>query len=102
MKGIRFNIPDDLHRKLRTKLSSEGKQAKELFVTLTENYVGKNDEKIEADSKPLHMNVFEWIRYWREWCKDQGDCRVCSCQFECKKVYGFIKILKEIIEKIIK
>lgn len=44
-KGIRFNISDDLHRKLRTKLSSEGRKAKELFITLTELYVGENETK---------------------------------------------------------
>jgi len=45
MKGIRFDIPDDLHRKLKTKLASEGRQAKELFLTLTEIYVGDENGK---------------------------------------------------------
>ena len=40
MKGIRFDISDDLHRRLRTKLASEGRQANELYITLTEIYVG--------------------------------------------------------------
>lgn len=49
MKGIRFDLPDDLHRKLKTKLASEGRQAKELFITLTEIYVGDNDEKTKKE-----------------------------------------------------
>jgi len=44
MKGIRFDISDELHCRLRTKLASEGRQANELFITLTEIYVG-DDEK---------------------------------------------------------
>ena len=44
MKGIRFDISDDLHRRLRTKLASEGRQANELFITLTEIYVGDDEE----------------------------------------------------------
>lgn len=43
MKGIRFDISDDLHRKLRTKLASEGRQAKDLYIALTEIYVGENE-----------------------------------------------------------
>ena len=43
MKGIRFDISDELHLKLRTKLASEGRQAKELFITLTEIYVGEDN-----------------------------------------------------------
>ena len=42
-KGIRFDISDDLHKKLRTKLASEGRQANELFITLTELYVGEEN-----------------------------------------------------------
>jgi len=45
MKGIRFDISDDLHRRLRTKLASEGRQANELFNTLTEIYVGDDNGK---------------------------------------------------------
>ena len=48
MKGIRFDISDELHRKLKIKLASEGRQANELFITLTEIYVG-NDEKEKKD-----------------------------------------------------
>lgn len=44
MKGIRFDISDDLHRRLRTKLASEGRQANELFITLTTLYVGDNEK----------------------------------------------------------
>jgi len=43
MKGIRFDISDELHCRLRTKLASEGRQAKELFITLTEIYVGEDN-----------------------------------------------------------
>ena len=49
MKGIRFDISDDLHRRLRTKLSSEGRRANELFNTLTEIYVGDDNEKEKKD-----------------------------------------------------
>ena len=49
MKGIRFDISDDLHRRLRTKLSSEGRQANELFITLTEIYVGEENGKEKKD-----------------------------------------------------
>lgn len=49
MKGIRFDISDDLHRKLRTKLASEGRQSKDLFITLTEIYVGENDKTGKKD-----------------------------------------------------
>ena len=48
MKGIRFDISDDLHQKLRTKLASEGRQAKELYIELTEIYVG-DDERTKKD-----------------------------------------------------
>ena len=48
-KGIRFDISDDLHRRLRTKLSSEGRQANELFITLTELYVGDDNGKDKKD-----------------------------------------------------
>jgi len=48
MKGIRFDISDELHCKLRTKLAAEGRQANELFITLTEIYVG-DDEKTKKD-----------------------------------------------------
>ncbi len=44
-KGIRFDISDELHKKLRTKLASEGRQANELFITLTELYVGDDNGK---------------------------------------------------------
>lgn len=50
MKGIRFDISDELHRKLRTKLASEGRQAKELYITLTEIYVG--DDGQDQKNKP--------------------------------------------------
>jgi len=49
MKGIRFDISDDLHRRLRTKLSAEGRQANELFITLTEIYVGEENGKEKKD-----------------------------------------------------
>ena len=49
MKGIRFDISDDLHRRLRTKLSSEGRRANELFNTLTEIYVGGDNDKEKKD-----------------------------------------------------
>ena len=49
MKGIRFDISDDLHCKLRTKLASEGRQANELFITLTELYVGDDNGKDKKD-----------------------------------------------------
>jgi len=48
MKGIRFDISDELHQKLRIKLASEGRQAKELYIELTEIYVG-DDEKAKKD-----------------------------------------------------
>lgn len=48
-KGIRFDISDELHRKLRTKLSSEGRQANELFITLTKIYVGGDNGKAKKD-----------------------------------------------------
>ena len=48
MKGFRFDISDELHCKLRTKLASEGRRANELFNTLTEIYVG-DDEKEKKD-----------------------------------------------------
>ena len=44
-KGIRFDISDDLHRRLKIKLASEGRQANELFITLTKIYVGDENEK---------------------------------------------------------
>ena len=47
-KGIRFDISEELHRRLRTKLASEGRQANELFITLTKIYVG-DDEKGKKD-----------------------------------------------------
>ena len=47
-KGIRFDISDDLHRRLKIKLASEGRQANELYITLTEIYVG-DDEKGKKD-----------------------------------------------------
>ena len=49
MKGIRFDISDDLHCRLRTKLSSEGRRANELFITLTEIYVGEENGKEKKD-----------------------------------------------------
>jgi len=45
LKGIRFDIPEELHRKLKVKLASEGRQAKELYLTLTQIYVNEDDEK---------------------------------------------------------
>jgi len=44
-KGIRFDISDDLHRRLKIKLASEGRQANELFITLTKIYVGDENGK---------------------------------------------------------
>ena len=44
-KGIRFDLPEELHRKLKVKLASEGRQAKELYLTLTEIYVKEEDGK---------------------------------------------------------
>jgi len=49
MKGIRFDISDDLHRRLKTKLAAEGRQQKEVFLTLTENYVGDDYEENKKD-----------------------------------------------------
>ncbi len=49
MKGIRFDISDDLHRRLRTKLASEGRQANELYITLTEIYVGEENGKTKEN-----------------------------------------------------
>lgn len=49
MKGIRFDVPDDLHRRLKVKLAIEGRQAKELFLTLTEIYVGEENERQKKD-----------------------------------------------------
>lgn len=48
-KGIRFDISDDLHKKLRTKLASEGRQANELFITLTKLYVGDDNGKAKKN-----------------------------------------------------
>ncbi|MBA7497066.1 hypothetical protein ES702_07675 [subsurface metagenome] len=45
MKGIRFDIPDDLHQELKIKLAKEGRQSKELFLTLTRLYVSEGNEK---------------------------------------------------------
>ena len=53
MKGIRFDISDDLHCRLRTKLASEGRRANELFITLTEIYVGEENGKEKKD-RPGH------------------------------------------------
>ena len=53
MKSIRFDLPDDLHRKLKTKLASEGRQQKELYLTLTEYYVNGDDEKRKKE-RPGH------------------------------------------------
>ena len=50
MKGIRFDISDELHCRLRTKLALEGRRANELFITLTEIYVG-DDEK-DQENRP--------------------------------------------------
>jgi len=49
MKSIRFDIPDDLHQKIKIKLAKEGRQQKELFLTLTELYVGEDDGKEKKD-----------------------------------------------------
>ena len=49
MKGIRFDISDELHQRLRTKLSSEGRKANELYITLTEIYVGEENGKSKKD-----------------------------------------------------
>ena len=51
MKGIRFDISDELHQRLKTKLAAEGRQQKELFLTLTENYVG-DDYAEEKNDRP--------------------------------------------------
>ena len=48
-KGIRFDISDDLHRRLKIKLASEGRQANELFITLTKIYVGEENGKEKKD-----------------------------------------------------
>jgi len=46
MKSIRFEIPDELHQKLKIKLAKEGRQQKELFLTLSDIYVSdENDRK---------------------------------------------------------
>ena len=63
MKGIRFDISDELHCKLRTKLASEGRQANELFITLTELYVSEGNGKTKknrpqkSDSKKQEKEV---------------------------------------------
>ena len=49
MKGIRFDIPDDLHQRLKTKLAYEGRQQKELYLTLTINYVGDDYAEDKKD-----------------------------------------------------
>ena len=49
MKGIRFDISDELHKKLRMKLASEDRQANELYITLTELYVSEGNEKTKKD-----------------------------------------------------
>ena len=55
MKGIRFDISDDLHRRLRTKLASEGRQANELFINLTELYAG-DDNGENKKNRPQKSN----------------------------------------------
>ena len=52
-KGIRFDISDDLHRRLKIKLASEGRQANELYITLTELYVGDDNGE---EKKERHRN----------------------------------------------
>jgi len=49
MKGIRFDISDELHQKLKIKLASEGRQAKELYIELTEIYVGEDNGKTQKN-----------------------------------------------------
>lgn len=56
MKGIRFDISDDLHKRLRTKLASEGRQANELYITLTKIYVGDDNEKEKKDRSGSRKN----------------------------------------------
>jgi len=49
MKGIRFDISDELHQRLRTKLALEDRKANELFIKLTELYVGEENGKSKKD-----------------------------------------------------
>jgi len=52
MKSIRFEVSDELFRLLNVKLAQEGRQKKDVFLTLTEEYVhGDGEEKTDEPKK---------------------------------------------------